>query len=216
MGFEIAVTVTLALGLLFLLLAVRRLAGRRLIAGGFNGLLGLVFVACSLLMGSIALNLHTYHRLSFEQPVAELEFTELGPQRYQVRLDLPGGGDQLFSLTGDEWQLDVRVLKWKGPANLLGLDAQYRLDRIQGRYRSAEQERNGARSVHELTRGQGLDLWSVAQEHGRWLPWVDAVYGSATYLPMANGARYTVTMTQSGLAARPLNPAGEEAVRRWN
>lgn len=215
MGFEIAVAALLAFGLLFLLLGVRRLARRRLFTGSMNGLLGLVFVALSLLTGSVALNLHTYQRLSFEQPVAELEFTELGPQRYQVRLDLPGGGGQLFSLAGDEWQLDVRVLKWKGAANLLGLDAQYRLDRIQGRYRSAEQARNGERSIHELARTEGLDLWTVAQDHGRWMPWVDAVYGSATYLPMADGARYTVSMSQTGLVARPANPAGQDAVRRW-
>ena len=46
-------------------------------------------------------------------------------------------------------------------------------------------------------------MWALAQAQPRWLPFVDAIYGSATYLPMADGARYEVTLGQSGLIARP-------------
>ena len=49
----------------------------------------------------------------------------------------------------------------------------------------------------------------MSTDHPRWLPFVDAVYGSATYMPMADGARYQVSITQSGLIARPLNPAAD-------
>ena len=82
------------------------------------------------------------------------------------------------------------MLKWRGFANLLGLDARYRLERLGGRYVEIEQERSAARSVYALGAAPALDLWLLARAYPRWLPFVDAVYGSATYLPMADGARY--------------------------
>ena len=44
---------------------------------------------------------------------------------------------------------------------------------------------------------------------------MDAVYGSAAYLPLSDGARYAVVLGPSGLLARPLDPAAETAVRSW-
>lgn len=213
---EVAFIALLLLGALLLVAAALRLRRRRLIAAGANGFAGALLVSVALLLGSLALNLHTYQRLTFEQPVAELGFTRLGPQQYQVHLRYADGRAALFGLLGDEWQLDARVLKWRGLANLAGLDAQFRLERIRGRYRDLERERSAPRSVYDLAPQAGLDLWSLAERHGRWLPWVDAVYGSATYLPMADGARFEVTMTQSGLVARPLNAPARSAVRAWD
>lgn len=66
-----------------------------------------------------------------------------------------------------------------------------------------------------LSNEPGPDLWALARRHPRWLPWVDAVYGSATYMPMTDGAAYRVTASPSGLVARPLNDIAREAVRRW-
>jgi hypothetical protein len=129
---------------------------------------------------------------------------------------VPAGDIQVFMLNGDDWQIDARVLKWQGWANLLGLDAQYRLERIAGRYRDIEQERRGDRTVYALSQNPGLDLWEISLRHRRWLPFVDAIYGSATYLPMAETARYEIRMTQTGLIARPLNPAAQAAAGNWN
>ncbi len=139
-------------------------------------------------------------------------FEARGPQHYRATLaQVPSGELQMFMLAGDEWQLDARVLKWKGWANLLGLDAQYRLERVSGRYRDIEQERKDERTVYGLSENPGLDLWTMSIDHKRWLPFVDAVYGSAVYLPMADGARYEVAITQSGLLARPVNDVAKAA-----
>ena len=60
-----------------------------------------------------------------------------------------------------------------------------------------------------------MDLWTVSIDHKRWMPFVDAVYGSAVYLPMADGARYEVAITQSGLLARPVNEVAKAAAGNW-
>jgi hypothetical protein len=161
---------------------------------------------------ALVLNLRTYSRLAHEEPVAELAFEARGPQRFTAKLTtLPGLETRSFELAGDDWQLDARVLKWRGWANVLGLDARYRLERVSGRYRDIAQERSAPRSVYGLGEEPAFDLWSLANQYPAWLPFVDAVYGSATYLPMAEGATYEVSLTQSGLIARPQNAAARAA-----
>jgi hypothetical protein len=171
-------------------------------------------LALAALVVAFAVNLRSYARLAHEEPVAELSFEARGPQRFLATLTvLPERGTRRFELAGDEWQLDARVLKWRGWANLLGLDARYRLERVSGRYRDLEQERGATRSVYALGDEPAIDLWSLAKDYPDWLPFVDAVYGSATYLPMAAGARYEVTLTQSGLVARPQTAAARALSR---
>lgn len=204
-----------AAGVVVLAAGLRRLWRRRVLLGGTGVLSGVALLALAILLGAAALNLQTYRRLTAEREVAELSFQALGPQHYQAHLRYPAGNGALFEVRGDEWQLDARILKWHGVANLLGLDTLYRLERLSGRYQDVEQERHAPRSVHPLARDPGLDLWAVAQRSGRWLPWVDTLYGGAAYMPMADGALYTVSITTSGLVARPGNEAARAAVSRW-
>lgn len=212
-----AIAITLAgFGLILLILAVQRLRRARYLAAGSTALFGLLFLAVAGGFFIIALNLRTYSRLTYEQPVAELVFEARGPQDFQaIVTQIPSGSLQILRVNGDEWQMDARILKWRGWANLLGLNAQYRLERFSGRYRDIEQERSAPRSVYALADNPGVDIWTLAANGSRWVPFVDAVYGSATYLPMANGARYQVTLTQSGLLARPINDAASQAVAGW-
>ena len=212
-----AIVVVLAIfGVLLLALACQRLFRARFIAAGTSALTGITLLAVAAVAFIISLNLHTYARLTHEEPVAEIVFESRGPQHYRATLtQVPSGQMQMFVLAGDEWQLDARVLKWKGWANLLGLDAQYRLERVAGRYRDLQQERRKERTVYPLSENPGVDLWELSTDYPQWLPFVDAVYGSATYLPMADGARYEVSITQSGLVARPLNGSAETAVGAW-
>src|SRR5690606_38107315 len=163
----------------------------------------------------VSANLRTYARLTHERAVAQIVFEQTGPQNFNVTLtQVPDGQIKMFVLAGDEWQLDARVLKWQGWANVLGLDAQYRLERVGGRYRDIEQERNAPRTVYALTDNPGLDLWQLATSRPGLVTFVDAMYGSATYMPMADGARYEISITPSGLIARPKNEAAEQAAGR--
>lgn len=202
------------IGALLLALGLRRLLRRRLLSATVEGLGGGLFVALGALVGALGLNLHTYQRLTYEQEIAVLEFRQLAPQRYLATLRAPGSTTgRRYELLGDEWQLDARVIKWHGVANLLGLDSRYRLERLGGRYREVADESARARSVHALAEERGLPLTILAEQD--WLPWLDAYYGSAAYLPMADAAEYRVSLTQSGLVARPANDAARSAVGNW-
>lgn len=204
-------------GILFLILSFSRLRQRYLVSAGIYSILssGLVLTAIALI--ACSLNLYTYSRIIHEQDVAEIVFAQIDPRNYTATLTSgENSRSKQYNLKGDEWQLDARIIKWKSPIYLAGLDPLYRLERISGRYRDTEDEKTGIRTVYSLTENQGLDIWSITKKYPSWIPWVDAYYGSATYLPMSDKARFKITLSQTGLLARPINDSGKEIIRFWD
>ncbi len=159
-----------------------------------------------------ASNLYTYHRLTDEAPIAELQFRQLAPQQYLATV---AWGDfcaeEDYTLYGDQWRLDARFLKWRPWANLLGLNALYRIERLGGRYLAVDQENSGPHLVHRLHPGQRLDLPAVLSRYDGVLSPVDTLYGSSVYDDMDENVLYRVYRGQSGLLVRrvpgPDNPA---------
>lgn len=187
--------------------------------GGRGVLGGGVFLGIAAIVGLLGLNVQTYHRLTYERQVATIEVRQKGPQLFDATVTEPPteqdpqGVTNTFEIHGDEWRIEARVLKWKPWANVLGLDSQYRLDRFSGRYADTQQELTAERSAYDIrpTRSSGLDLWPIAREYSEYVPLVDTLYGSGAYMPMSDGARYEVRITQNGLIARPTNEAAAEA-----
>ena len=111
-----------------------------------------------------------------------------------------------YELIGDQWQLDARILKWKGWANLIGLDSYYQLDRLSGRFRDASQARITLPVLHDLKpQSSGLDIWKMKQLLREKAGFVDALFGQGVYMPMLDGAHYKVFISQQGLITRPIN-----------
>jgi hypothetical protein len=202
--------------ILLFIAAVRSLRRRRIGGGLLSGMASLtlfLIAACALV---VATNLRTYRRLSAEQPAGELQLARIGIHQFNGVFTFPSGERADFALRGDEWQIDARVLKWQAFANLVGFDTAYRLDRISGRYTSLEDERSLPRTVYPLNPPDRVDLWELVHRYSSWVPWIDALYGSATYVPMADGALYEIKVSQSGLMARPLNQAARAAIGNWH
>lgn len=204
------------LGLYWLGGGLRRIGRRQLVRGGLRGLWGACFLLAALLLLSLGLNFRLYHRFTEEQPLVELWFVQAGPQYYSAEIRYPDGSVRMVDLHGDQWQLDARVLKWKAPATVMGLDPLYQLERISGRYRQVDQARSATYSAYGLGEEPMIDTIQLAEKHLGWVPWTDTVYGSATYMPMADRAGYAVTLSNTGLVARPLNEQARQAVANWN
>jgi len=163
----------------------------------------------------LAFSYYGYDRLVDEQYVGRIKFSQSAPEQYVARLMIENEQDRTYEMLGNEWQMDARVVTWKPPATLLGLDPIFRLDRLSGRYAEVSDERSKVRSVHGLSEPVTMDVWQFARKYPKLMPGVDAHYGTATYLPMADDALFEVTMTRTGLIARPVNEAAAEAVGQW-
>ncbi len=209
-------------GLAFAVTGIKRLIQRRFLRAAGLELSGLFFLLLSSSAFLLASNLYTYQRLVYEQAVAEISFQKIGEQQFRADINaLDSDFQQTVNLNGDEWQLDAQVLMWQGVATLLGLDANYRLHRISGRYVDITDEQQRPRTVFSLVKSPAyieddtFDLWKFAHNNQNWLQWIDAVYGSAVFLPMSDGARYSIAISRTGLIARPDNDEARKAVSQW-
>jgi hypothetical protein len=215
--------VMVGIGLLALLIAfplelaaIRRLRRLQLARGTIFFLSGAFVLAVAAAMALVAMNLYTYARLTHEEEAARVSIRQLGQRQYTVSVQQKAAAPRHFELRGDEWQIDARVLKWRAMGNLLGFDTVYRLERISGRYGDISSEKTQTRTVHALTPEEpGVDFWTVLRRYHDYIPLADALYGSAAYVPMAEGAEYMVTVSTSGLVVRPGNDAARKAVGGW-
>jgi hypothetical protein len=158
---------------------------------------------------------YTYDRLTAETLIAELRFDATGERQYVAHLKTGDRcAERTYPVLGDQWRVDAEFLKWKYWALLLGLDSQYRLDRLEGRYRSAAEQNSQPNIAHDLTERTAVDLVALAESLGSWNFLLDATYGSSTYQDIDVANVYYVYRTQTGIITRyeprPVQPGGGE------
>ena len=217
MNLLLAASAVFALITLYFVFSMFRHARRRRPVRATRSLAGGAVFACAGGASTmLAFSYFGYFQLVDEQVIGQIKFSESAPEQYVARLMLENEQrDRMFEILGDEWQMDARVVTWKPPMTLLGLDPIFQLDRLSGRYSEVEEELSKHRSAHALSEPAALDVWQFARKYPKLMPGVDAHYGTATYLPMAHGAIFEVTMTRTGLVARPVNDAAREAIGEW-
>lgn len=179
------------------------------------GLFGLLFLACLAFSLLFYLSLRGYQRLSDETLIAEVRFQQLDQRLFRAYLRQRARcqADE-YLIAGDQWRIDARFLKWKSWAVLLGLDARYRLERIEGRYSRLQDQRSLASSYYSLSDDALVDLVHLSEYFPPLQLLVDAGYGSSTYLPMDSQYRYRIYRTQSGIISRrqPIHDAARSSV----
>ena len=106
------------------------------------------------------------------------------------------------------------MIKWSPRAVALGAKPLFRVDRLSGRYREAAQAGSTIPNVIALDADSVVDLWRLKQDFPRALPWIDADYGSAAFLPLVDGGKYAVTISPlGGLVARPADDVTAEKLK---
>lgn len=203
------------LALLVLWVALRVLLNSNWFLGWLRGTVGLLFLAAAALVGVIAYDLMSYSTLPEERALVTLAFQAEGPQRYRVSV-VEGAEERSVWLDGDLWQLDGRLLRLRGLAELIGLQPGYRLEQLSGRFLAIEQQAVAQRPKAVLAQSPlGIDLWRWLRLGGRDLFLFDAQALRVPYLPIADGAVYEVRLASTGLLATPLNTAARQALKDW-
>jgi len=198
------------LGVAFTTFGVWLLFKRKILAASLNTAAGCSLLSISIIVALIFLNVHTYNRLTSEQLLAVIEVglsTDTGiPVTVQT-----DEMQRVFILNSREWQMDARFLKWKSWAYLLGSEPVVRLENFAERYPLPQGSQSARYSL--------LDDIPVLAELGSslsdWFGIVDSYYGSAVYMPVAEGATYRVSASVSGLIARADNKPAQNAVTEW-
>jgi hypothetical protein len=181
-----------------------------------RGSAGLLLLALAVLIALAAWDLRSYQQVNVSKPIATLAFNRIEDKHFAVSMVDQAGNEQHYDLAGEMWQLDVRLLRWTGSLASLDLKPGYRPARLSGRYLALEDEQKLPRSVVELRNDKSVfDVWAWLRQVNRQFSLLEAVSSSASYLPMADGAMYSVTIDANGLVAHPLNERAKLAVDHW-
>lgn len=202
-AFWVATLIPFLLGLLLLSLAVTAFRRRSAIGGTIQVLLAALSLSLAATLVLVGVGMVGFRALTSEQTAALVAVERTAPQRFTARFTFPDGAERSFELAGDELYVDARILKWHSAASLLGLRTAYQLDRVAGRYTSLDDEQTEPRTVYALAGDAPVDLFGLARRYPFLQPLVDAEYGSATFVPVAEGGRYQVRVSASGLLVRP-------------
>jgi hypothetical protein len=168
-------------------------------------LAGALSLSIGLLCGAISIGTRGYRAFTHETVAATVTTEPLGPQRFRATVTLADGSLHMFDLAGDQVYVDAHVLKWRPIGTLLGLETAYELDRIAGRYDALADEQARERTVYSLAKGKPFDAFDLARRYWVLRPFVDAEYGSATFIGATpRGSRtYEVRVSTTGLLVRP-------------
>lgn len=207
------------IGILLLVGGIGGLFKLKLISGGFRFLFGGVVLAAAAVVGLIGLNLQTYARLTHEQLAAEVTLVKTGPDSYTAAVAKADAKGQLlppksYPLTGDSFRMEADVITFQPWANIVGVDAMYRFNRIQGRWDSEAQETANPPKPWSMRDAAGIDIFTLPLGRANPLKHVDAEFVDGFAVPMADGAIYDVSMSQKGLIPRPKNQVAGNAVEQ--
>lgn len=215
MSHEFATAVLAIAGGLAVVAALAFFVRPRWLLQWLKGTLALVLLVTGVYCLAVAVSLLEYDSLEGMETVALVSTYRQDEQLWRVTLELRGKPPQQLLVHGDQWQMDARIMRFAGPLRWLGIAPGYRLERLSGRYSTLEQERSRPRTVIGLQQERWVpDLWTLDRKYN--LPFVEAVYGNATFMPMHDGAGYEVRLSASGLLTIPMNEAAREAVLHWS
>lgn len=203
--FSILAVIALILCVLALLLVKGR---NSWLLSSIKAIFSFLLLAAALVVAMVMLDLYSYKQALKETTIAEVWIKKLDEQYFSLKLKPAGQEAEQWLILGDQWQLDVRLLTWRGPLLFLGKQPLYRLDRLSGRYSDIELERSQKRSLYALHTGSVIDLWKWAQ---RMPTWVHANYGGSVFMPLADNAHYLVQLSARGLSVKANNPQARAA-----
>jgi len=193
-----------ALGAGSILAGVKALRRARPVGFGLRTLGGLLLFSLGGLVAAIGAGLHGYRALTREVVAARIDVRPIGERRFQATVHIPDRPDATYELVGDQIYVDARILKWKPLVNVLGLHTAYDLDRIAGRYEDIDQELDAGRTVYSLTGERWVDLFDLRRRFAVLSPFLDAEYGSGTFVSVRRPAELEVLVSTSGLLVREV------------
>lgn len=164
-----------------------------LMAGGFIAtILFLIITISAMLFG--------YKNLTEEIPIATLYFeaktdgsSSSNKHIYIARFLEPRElRSEMFEIYGDQWRIDAQFLKMKNLANVFGIKPKYYLERIEGRYSDVNLQNSANTKAYSLQDGDYPSIFN-------WNPFVDAEYGTSSYVNISTDRDFKVYRTNSGI-----------------
>lgn len=165
--------------------------------------LALVTSGVVLFLLLLAASIHSFFALTEETLIAELEFERVDDRRWIAALRTGDFcSEKHYPIYGDQWRIDAQFLKWHYWATLFGLESQYRLERLEGRYSEVTRQNTERTQAHALAAPSAIDIGGLSGRLGNLNFLADASYGSSTFHDIEPGRIYLVYKSPTGIFTR--------------
>jgi len=206
----IIVALLLTLCGLILLFTILRTKKRRLVNTFLKLISALLFFALAALCGTITVAMQGYQALTMEELAATVKVEPTGVQMFTARFTMADGSEKVFPLAGDQLYIDAHILKWKPLANIFGLHTSYELDRIAGRYAGLVDETSKVHTTYSLAEDRPINMFDLRSRFTFLNPFLDAEYGSATFINSNRAETFNIMVSTSGLLIRKAESKGRQ------
>jgi hypothetical protein len=183
---------------------VSKIKKLKLISSVSRFLTFLIFAFVSLTLSIILFGTQGYQSLTKEEQVAVVKISPIDKQVFNARLILQNGEQQLFNLKGDELLIDAYILKWKPWVNILGIHTAYRLERVSGRYKDINDEKQKERSIFAIKNANDAGIAKWRDDYSFLSFLLDVEHGSASFVNADITSEYELMVTTDGLLIRPV------------
>lgn len=168
-------------------------------------IVGLVFGALAALSLGLAVALRSFEAFAGSRPVGRVSCRWVGENTFDLQWTALQDGrpqeSRTFRLKGDQWSVSGGIVKWHPWLTALGVPSYQKVTRLSGRYASIQQETAQPPTAVELN--GGVDRWwKWLYRLDPYLPFVEAVYGSAAFLSVNPALDSQVEATPSGYLIR--------------
>lgn len=179
-----------------------------------RGLVALVCAALGMACAALLVLAHAFGSFAGETLVATVTTQRTSPDAFILTyhpaewpVEVEG---RTVSLEGDQWMISGGIVKWHPWLTMLGLPSYQKPLRLSGQFSRAEQQRRRPPSVEVLE--PGVDrLWEWCYRAAAYLPFVEAVYGSAAFVYVEPGVTQEVYVTPSGYLIKRAGKAGRSS-----
>lgn len=200
-----------AIALLLLLIVARMWVGKEWFIQWVKGNLGILLIIASVMLIFSAIDAVSYRQAHSGEVIYTVTTYQLEPQVYEIELVTAASGhSERYEVKGEQWQLELQTLAWRGPGSSPADFPAYRPRSLEGRYLSLEQERTARKTSFSLSSSRWVDLWTTFRDANLWL---DADVWRLQFMPLVNGASYTIAVGSQGLETAPLNDVATQALK---
>ena len=158
-------------------------------------------IALGLLFGMLLFLFTCFQAFSKETLVARVTTEKTAADAFELVYTPAdkGPADALrVPLQGDQWSIAGGVIKWHPWLSIFGFENYHKPMRLSGQFSDLRKQRSHLPSVYPLEEPWADWLWQVFYWSDKYLPFVEAVYGSAAYAYVEPGVTQEVYVTPSG------------------
>ena len=173
-----------------------------------RAVIALLMTAGSLFLTALLIALQALHAFSGERLVAHVITRRLSNDAFELIYNETDHGFLLppiahtMTLRGDQWTISGGIVKWHPWLTAVGVPSYHKPRALSGQFANVLRQQGELSSIYPLEPQADLS-WEILYRLQRWLPFIEAAYGSSAYVYVDPGIEHDIYVTPFGYMIKP-------------